>query len=148
MTWQTSSGASLSIGAAPPATFDEAGYAAVVPTEIGEITNIGAFGKEWALVSHQPLSKRGVEKGKGSYNNGTLNPNLAFDPNDAGQLALMAALEEDVAYPFIVELKDGTKFYFMALVMSFKPTVGSSDEVVGGTPTLEITSQPMASVYA
>lgn len=148
MAWQTAAGAVLRIGTGVPATFDAAGYAAITYTEVGEITNIGSFGKEYALVSHQPLSSRGVKKGKGSFNNGTLNPALAYDSSDEGQIALKAALDSDSAFPFQVELQDGSSFYMMAIVMSLKPNVGGVDEVVTSSPTLEVTSDPIIEVAA
>lgn len=148
MAWQTAAGATLRMAEAAPATYDEAGYTAVVTVEVGEVTNIGSFGKEFALVQHQPLASRGVKKGKGSFNNGTLNPNLAVDGNDAGQALLRAALESDQAYTMEVELQDGTKYYMRGLVMSFRPTVGGVDDVVTASPTIEVTSDPIIEVAA
>lgn len=148
MAWQTAAGASLSIStvAGPPATFTEAGYSALVYTEIGEITNIGEFGKEFALVTHQPLATRGVKKGKGSYNHGTLSPTLAVDNDDAGQVLLQTALESDESYAFLVTLQDGSEYYLMGKTMSFKTTVGTVDDVVIASPTIEVDSDPIVLV--
>ena len=150
MGWQTAAGASLAIAstAGVPATFDAAGYEASVLVDVGEITNIGEFGKEFALVTHQPLSTRGVKKGKGSYNNGTLNPALALDTSDAGQLLMQTALESDDSWVFCVTLQDGSKYYLMGKVMSFKPNVGSVDDVVTASPTIEVDSDPIIAVAA
>lgn len=148
MAWQTAAGASLAIStvAGPPATFDEAGYSALIYTNIGEITNIGEFGKEFALVTHQPLDTRGVKKGKGSFNNGTLNPTLAVDNEDGGQVLLQTALESDVPYAFLVTLQDGSEYYMMGRTMSFKTTVGTVDDVVTASPTIEVDSDPIVLV--
>lgn len=146
MGWQTASGTAFRIGGAAPATYDAAGYGAVNYTDVGEITNIGQFGKEWAVVRHQALAKRGVDKRKGSYDNGTINPALALDPDDAGQVAMEVALESDDPYPFEVELKDGTKYYFMGLVTSFRPNIGGSDDVITANPAIEVTRDPMIKV--
>lgn len=146
MAWQTAAGATLRIAEDAPATYDAAGYAAVVMTEVGEITNIGQFGKEFALVQHQPLSRRGVGKGKGSFNNGTLNPNLAIDGLDEGQRMLREALESDQPYTMQVELQDGSSFFMRGLVMSFRHNVGGVDEVVTASPTIEVTSDPIVEV--
>lgn len=150
MGWQTAAGASLAIAstAGEPATFDAAGYEASVLVDVGEITNIGEFGKEFALVTHQPLATRGVKKGKGSYNNGTLNPALALDPADAGQLLMQTALESDQSWVFCVTLQDGAKYYLMGKVMSFKPNVGGVDDVVTASPTIEVDSDPIVAVAA
>lgn len=148
MAWQTAAGASFAIAATAgaPATFDEAGYSALTYTEVGEITNIGEFGKEFALVTHQPLSTRGVKKGKGSYNNGTLSPALALDNTDAGQVIMQGALESDKSFAFLITLQDGSKYYLMGKVMSFKPNVGSVDDVVTASPTVEVDSDPIIRV--
>ena len=150
MAWQTAAGATLAIStvSTPPATFDAAGYAALSYTVVGEITNIGDFGKEYALVTHQPLSTRGVKKGKGSFNNGTLNPALAYDAGDAGQILLQSALESDQSYSFRVTLQNGTVFYMRGKVMSFKPSVGGVDDVVTASPTIEVDSDPVVRVAA
>jgi len=150
MAWQTAAGASLSIASTPgaPATADAAGYAAKSYVAVGEITNIGEFGKEFALVTHQPLSTRGVKKGKGSYNNGTLNPALALDPVDAGQILMEEALESDESYAFMVTLQSGAKYYLMGKVMSFKPNVGGVDDVVTASPTVEVDSDLIVRVAA
>lgn len=139
MAHQTASGVTLGISIAAPATHDEAGFDALTLTTVGEITNVGEFGKEWALVTHNPLSTRGTKKGKGSFNNGTLNPSLALDPNDAGQTAMKTALESDDPAYFAVTLQDGTIYYLTGLVMSFKPNIGGVDDVVTASTTIELT---------
>lgn len=148
MAWQTAAGASFAIASTPgaPTTFDEAGYEARTYTVVGEVTNIGEFGKEFALVTHQPLATRGVKKGKGSYNNGTLNPALALDPVDAGQVLMATALESDQSWAMRVTLQDGTIYYLMGKVMSFKTNVGGVDDVVTASPSVEVDSDPIVRV--
>lgn len=150
MAWQTAAGASLAISSTSgaPATFDEAGYAALTYTTVGEITNIGEFSKEFALVTHQPLATRGVKKGKGSFNNGTLNPAMALDPDDAGQVLFSTALESDESWAFRITLQDGTEYYMMGKVMSFRPNIGGVDDVVTASPTVEVDSDPIVRVAA
>ncbi|WP_197919313.1 hypothetical protein [Thiosulfatihalobacter marinus] len=135
---QTASGVTLGISNTAPATHDETGFDALTFTNVGELTNVGEFGKEWALVTHSPLASRGVKKSKGGYNNGTLNPALALDPDDAGQTAMKTALESDSNAYFAVTLQDGTIFYFEGLVMSFKPNIGGNDDVVTASASIEI----------
>lgn len=148
MGWQTAAGASFAIAATagPPTTFDEAGYSAKTFTVVGEVTNIGEFSKEFALVTHQPLATRGVKKGKGSFNNGTLNPAMALDPDDAGQVLMETALESDDSWAFLVTLQSGAKYYLMGKVMSFKPNIGGVDDVVTASPTVEVDSDPIVKV--
>lgn len=138
MSFQTASGAALLISATLPATYNEAGYGALTGVTVGEVTNIGEFGKEWALVTHEPLADRGVKKAKGNFNNGTLNPTVALDPEDAGQVLMQAAHESDDAVALCVRLKDGTEYWFTGLVMNFRPNVGSANDVVSAACTIEI----------
>lgn len=138
MAHQTAAGATLGMTAAKPATHDNAGWDAATMTMIGEVTNIGEFGKEFALVTHNPLATRGTKKGKGSFNNGSLSPSIALDPNDAGQAAMEAALESDDPVYFEVTLQDGTKYRMVGLVMAFKPNIGGVDDVVTASTTIEL----------
>jgi hypothetical protein len=141
MAHQTGSGTTLGISLTAPSAHTEAGFDALSFATVGEVTNIGEFGKEFALVTHSPLSTRGVKKGKGSYNNGNVTPSLALDTQDAGQTAMKQALESDDPAYFIVTLQNGTIYYFEALVMSFKPNVSTNDDVVTASPNLEITDK-------
>ena len=70
MTVYTSAGSTLTISATIPSTFDSSGYAAVFtaspgPAVVGEITDLGEFGREYALVTHMPVGSRGTQKFKG-----------------------------------------------------------------------------------
>ncbi|MCI5096656.1 MAG: hypothetical protein MRY77_10115 [Rhodobacteraceae bacterium] len=138
MSHQTASGATLGISAAAPATHDIAGFDALTFTDVGEITNIGEFGKEWETVTHSPLSSRGVKKSKGSFNNGALSPGLALDDSDAGQAIMEAARDSDDNYYFKITLKSGLTYYFVGLVMSFKPNVGGNPDVVTASTNIEL----------
>ena len=139
MAHQTASGVTLGISAAAPATHTTAGFDALTFIPVGEITNVGEFGKEWDLVTHNPLSTRGTKKGKGSFNNGQLSPSLALDPDDAGQTAMETALESDDPVYLCITLQDGTIFYLVGLVMSFKPNIGGVNDVVTASTTIELT---------
>lgn len=143
MSFDTAAGVSIAISAALPATYDATGYDALSPTVLGEVTNIGEFGKQFALVTHNPLASRGTKKAKGSFNNGSLSPAMALDEDDAGQVIARAASESDNAYAFKVTMDNGDIYYFEALVMSFKPSIGGVEDVVTATPQLEITDNPI-----
>lgn len=140
MTARTSAGSTLAISAAAPATFNEAGYEALTFTTIGEITDLGEFGREYALVTHNPLDTRATVKRKGSYNEGAMDLKLALDTDDAGQILLAAASESDADYSFELTLQNGDVYYFQAQVMTFKIGVGSVDQITGASVKLELTS--------
>jgi hypothetical protein len=66
---------------------------------------------------------------------------MALDKNDAGQTLLKTAAASDANYTFQVTTQDGTKYFFQAQVMSFKISVGESNQITTATSMLEITSQ-------
>lgn len=140
MTVATSAGTTLKVSASAPATFDAAGYAALSYTTVGEITDLGEFGREYALVTHNPVGSRGTKKFKGSYNEGTMNLQLGLDTDDAGQIVMKTASGSDSLYSFTVTTQNGDKYYFQAMVMSWKVGVGSVDSITTAAATLELTT--------
>jgi len=140
MTVRTSAGSTLKISASAPATFNAAGYSLLVYTSVGEITDLGEFGREFTLVTHNPVGSRGTQKFKGSFNEGTMNLSLGLDTDDAGQVLMKAGSLSDTAYSFEVTTQNGDSYYFQAMVMSFKVGVGSVDSITTATCTLEITT--------
>lgn len=140
MTVRTSAGTTLKVSANAPATFNVAGYSALTFTAVGEITDLGEFGREFALVTHNPVGTRGTQKFKGSFNEGTMNLTLGLDTDDAGQVLMKAASLADTAYSFEVTTQNGDIYYFQAMVMSFKVGVGSVDSITTATCTLELTT--------
>lgn len=138
MAIQSAAGSKFSLSAAAPATYTAAGFAALTFTEVGEVTQMGDFGKTYATVTHNPLSDRKTYKLRGSYNNGSLSLSLALDTADAGQDLAATASESDTAYSIKIELQDGTIFYTTGLVMSFVRNVGTVDTVVSATVAVEL----------
>ncbi len=138
MAVRTSAGTTIGISSASPATFDNTGFAALTYTTIGEVTDLGEFGREYALVTHMPVASRGVVKKKGSYNAGAMTLALGLDNDDAGQALLKTASNSDALYSFKVALQGGDIYYFQASVMSFKTAVGGVDTITNATVTLEL----------
>ncbi len=141
MGFQTASGVTVAISLTPPATFDLTGWGALAANVVGEVTNVGKFGKQWSKVTHNPLDTRGTKKGKGTYDNGTLSPNLALDTSDAGQQDMMTARESDDPAYFIITLQDGTPYYIEGLVMEFSPNIGDGNNTVTAETMIEITDR-------
>lgn len=140
MTVRSSAGSTIKISAGTPATYDAAGYGALTLTTIGEVTDLGEFGREYALVTHNPLGTRGTTKLKGSFNEGSISMQLGLDTDDAGQILTKTASLSDADYSFEIATQNGDKYYFQAKVMSFKVGVGSVDQVTSATIMLELTS--------
>jgi len=145
MTVSTSAGATLRVSASAPATFTSGGYntlftASPTPALVGEITNLGEFGREYALVTHMPVASRGTQKFKGSFNEGQLALTLGLDTDDAGQIIMKAASLSDGNYSFMVTTQTGDRYFFQAKVMGFKVGVAGVDSITTATSTLEITT--------
>jgi hypothetical protein len=145
MTVYTSAGSTLTISASAPATFDGSGYAAVFaespgPAVVGEITDLGEFGREFALVTHMPVGSRGTQKFKGSFNEGTMAISLGLDTDDAGQILMKSASISDNNYSFMVTTQSGDKYFFQAKVMSFKVNIAGVDSITTASASLELTT--------
>jgi len=140
MAVQTSAGSTIGISAGLPATDDVAGYSALTFTTIGEVTDLGEFGKVFNLVSHNPIASGRTEKFKGSFNEGAITLNIAQDTSDAGQGILATASDSYDDFAFEITAQDGSKDFFKAKVMSNVVNIGSVDSVRSLTAQLEITS--------
>ena len=75
-------------------------------TAVAEIVSIPKFGRTYNKIEHKPLGDRGTQKFKGSYNEG--DPQIAFakDISDAGQAAMLVALDTDDDYNFKILAND------------------------------------------
>ena len=136
----TTAGTKLYASAALPATYDQTGYEALTYTEVGEITDVGEYGKEYNLVTHIPLATRRTQKLKGSYNQGSLSLQMAYDPADLGQAILVTALDSDDSISYKVVDQDGTADYFTGQVMSYRKNIGAIDTIRSASTTIEIDS--------
>ena len=136
----TTAGTVLKVSADAPATFDAAGYGALAFTTVGEITDHGEHGREYGVVTHQPVDTRGDRKFKGGFNEGVKTLQLALDQQDAGQVICKTAVDSDDPISVEVTYPDGDKDFFQVLVMSFKKNVGSRDQMTGATITFEVTT--------
>lgn len=140
MAVRTSATTTLRISAGVPATFDSAGYAALTYTSVGEITNFGEFGREFTLATHNPVSTRGTQKLKGSFNEGSIALQLGLDTDDAGQILMKAAALSDNLYAFKITTANSDVYYFQGLTMSFKVGLNDVNSVTAANAQIEITT--------
>lgn len=140
MTVRTSATTTLAISAGVPATFDNAGYVALSYTAVGEITNFGEFGREFTLVTHNPVASRGTQKLKGAFNEGAIALQLGLDTDDAGQVLMKAASASDSLYAFRITTANGDIYYFQGLTMGFKVGLNDVNSVTSATANIEITT--------
>lgn len=101
-----------------------------ITTEVGLIDNFGEFGKQFDLVTFQPVKDGRTRKFKGGYNSGQIQLTMGQDLTDAGQAALKAYADaaNQNAYPFKITLVGADSSYdtifFAARVMSFRTQMG------------------------
>jgi hypothetical protein len=137
----SSAGTTLEMKAAQPASFNAAGYNALTAwTTVGEIDNVGEFGRVYNVLKRVPVAGRGTVKRKGSFDEGTMDLKLGLDTDDAGQILMKTALNSDNDYSFRVTTQSGDKYYFQAQVTSFKVGVGGADDWTTASCTLELTT--------
>ena len=138
---QTAAGSSLALSAMLPSSFDAAGYVALTYVEIGQVEKLGSFGASFAKVEFQGL-KGAKQKFKGSADFGALQPSIALDALDAGQILLQTASDDETQklYSFRVTLPDGSARYFRGRVFGAPETADGADSMLMATPTVEICS--------
>lgn len=136
----TSAGTKIEISASLPATLTATAYGALTYTEIGEITDAGSIGRTYNTVNHQPLATRGVQKLKGSYDDGTQTLQVAYAPGNPGQVLVETALDDDDYYSFKETLQNGTIIFYQAQVISAPVNVGTADTITGATIGLSVKS--------
>lgn len=137
----SSVGSTIHVSAPAPATFDAAGYAALIWTEVGEVEDIGEYGPEDSLLTRNNLKTGITQKLKGSTNLGGIPLQMAMVPGDAGHIALEAGRVSRAPVSVKVTFQDGMVEYFRALVMSYKKAIGSSESFTAASTTLEVTTE-------
>jgi hypothetical protein len=140
-------GTIFSASATLPATYDEDGYGDLVPTAVGEVSNVPQFGRQWEEVVWKSLASRGEKIFKGGFSGGSLDIPMGLVDDDAGQEILIDAEGDDDAIACFVTLPTGKKYGFTALVMSFKTTPGSTTDVVTANAQLRVTCPDNGRVF-
>lgn len=112
MSIQSVAGTAIKISAGVPATFDSAGYSALTYTTVGEITDLGEFGRVYNVIKHNYIGFARTSKRKGSYGRGALNLKLALDSGDAGQDPVQGGnAASDANYAVLITAQGGDKYY-------------------------------------
>lgn len=135
---RTSAGTKLYVSASAPATYDLATISALPFTEVGELVDLGSFGKKFNLVTFNALGDRKTVKRKGSYNNGTLGLKLGSSVTDPGQIIMEAGADSDASYTFKVVTQSTSPYYFSGQIMGWMLEVGSVDQITGASADIEI----------
>lgn len=150
MAKQPNTGICYSVVASQPATEDAAGYAALTFIEVGELTNIPAFGSTTAVIESNPLKTGVTEKYKGFKNYGSISLDMDLDLEDAGQLLMVSGAEGDndtVRYSHELKYPNGEVRYFQGQIFSFTENPGGQNSMVTANSNVEI-STPIVRVAA
>ncbi len=150
MAVNTSSGCTIAIGTTATVSSSDS-Y-----TSIGFISNGGAFGRTYSLIKFDSLPDRNTLKFKGQRDDGAMTIEAGRDASDAGQSAVIVALDSDQDYNFRVELNDSsgisgshpTIFYFKGKVMSYPTTIGTPTNVVMTKFDVQIKSGSISEIPA
>lgn len=146
----TSTGTLFSISIGEPATQNEAGYAALTFTEVGEVTNIPEFGANAQVVTHEPLATGVTEKNKGFINYGSMSIEAAYDETDAGQILAetgVVGANKNANFAMKLEYQDGSIRYWQGKIFSYTENPGAANSMVSTTFQTEINT-PIIKVAA
>lgn len=137
----TSAGTTLSIAAAAPATYTEAGYEALTWTPIGEVSDLGDIpnSRTYETVEWRNIANRGMSKAKGGFSLPDQTLTVGLDPDDAGQILLTTASESDSPYSIRISNPNLGDWYGRALVMGGPTTFGDVNAIVTRQVTLAYT---------
>ena len=133
-------------GATPADTIAE--FEALAWVEIKGIANAPEYGDERVLVTSTELGDSRTRKGKGTADAGEMTLTCNVIPNDAGQIALIAAFAANGAFAFKVDRNDklnatganGLDFFY-ALVRSERLPGGDANAIQQQTFICPIDSQ-------
>ena len=141
---QSTVGSLFYVSAGLPATLDSAGYTALTYTLVGEVTDIGAIGKTFTLITHMPVSTGETVKFKGSSNAGQIALKLGkatLANTDVGQVILKTASDSYASFSFKITAQDATDQFFTGKVMSFVTNVGGPNNILTADVSIEIDSR-------
>jgi hypothetical protein len=144
----TFAGATISISAGSPSTYDETGFVALSYTTVGELVSMGDRGRTYTDVSYTTLADRGTAHLKGSYDEPETTFEIGADRDDAGQVLMKTASTSDSAYAFKVAYSNGEVDYFQGLVFSFVTGGGDANTIRMVTANVRIDRQGVVEVAA
>jgi hypothetical protein len=147
----TTAGSKLHIGAVKTydgTDFIETDFTSGTPTwtEVGGTTNLGSVGDTATLVTSDRIGESRTRKAKGTRNAGTMEVICDLIPDDAGQIALIAAEKTKSTYAFRLQFPDapagGTPStrYFTALIMSTSEQFDEANSAMKLVVSLDVDS--------
>lgn len=136
----SSVGSTLSVVATAPGTYDGTGFAALTWVPVGEIEDVPEFGASRSSVTFTPLTTGVTQKYGGSTDPGKLTIKFLSNTDDAGQIVLKAGRASTSPISVKIMSQNGDVYYFRAIVLSCKLTIGAATDKTMGSCELDITS--------
>lgn len=142
MTISTAAGTNVALVSGLPATYDAAGFGALVFVDVGEVENVPEFGGTSQEITFTSLKDAVVRKAKGAFDAGSVSLVLGRDVSDAGQALLKsgAVHTNNTEHSFEVTFPDGSIQYFSALVMSYTTNTNDVNSIIRSTALVSITN--------
>lgn len=137
---QTTSGTQVFISNTLPAAQDPAGYEALTWLEVGEVTDIGEFGRVYEEIITNYLNQRRVAKHKGNYDEGSPPITVTRNVQDGGQQSCAVALGSDDNSAFKILHQGGDVDFFEAKVRSYTQEIGAANKMYNASIQLSIDS--------
>lgn len=140
MTVFTAAGTVLAFAAAAPATYDAAGYGALVATPVGEVGDLGEIpSRVYEAVRWRNIANRGESVAKGGYALGSQTIKVGIDPTDAGQTLLDTLIKSDTPASVKISNPNLGTIWARALVMGGTKSYGDGNAIATRDVTLEYT---------
>jgi hypothetical protein len=147
---KTAAGTKVYVSSAPVTdeTDTLAEFVALDWVEVGLVENLPEYGDEAAAVTFTSLGDGRVRKGKGARDAGSMTLTFGNDPEDEGQLAVVAAEGTNYAYGFRVVYPDrpvpagsDTEEFFRGIVRSRRRGGGDVNAVLRRSAIVDIDSE-------
>jgi len=124
-------GATISISAQLPTTYDVAGYdvSSIIFTKIGEVENYGNHGMTAVITPFTPVETGVTTKVKGAKDYGTISLTMGNLPSNAGQALLKTAAESSARYSIEIRYPDNEYHYLEVLVSKLEYVDGAVNDV-------------------
>ena len=134
----TGAGATFSLSASAPGSYNQAGYEALTFTDVGKVTDFGQIpSRVYQVVSLQYIASSGTDKAKGGYDLGNQTITVALDAADAGQTLLATATNSTATYSIKLDHPTLGTVYARALVMGGPKTWGDNNTPATQQITIE-----------
>lgn len=135
--FETVAGTKLYVCATRPASDTAVAFAALTWVEVGDITNVGSVkGRDYNTSTLSTVGNGHDREKKGSYKLPDAEMECAWVEEDAGQIIIEAAANDNSVPAFKVVKQGGGIRYFTAQVKKFIENLGTSNDTVKGAFTL------------